>query len=294
MDTRFLESFVVVAECGSFAQAARRLNLTSAALSQRMQALEAALGHPLVARVGRTVRPTAAGLAILPQVRTLLEDARALRLAVTGGAPAGPLRIGATASAMTGMIPDILARMRTEFAQVEFYIRPGSSSELYQALLARDLDVALLVHPQFDLPKTLGWQTLREERLLLIAPEGTDLSDPHRAITGHPFIRYDRNQWGGQIVDKYLADNGLRVAEWLELDALDAIVTLVDRGMGVAIIPDWAPPWPAGLKLARHLLSPSYGRRTGAMWSLSSAAIANVRAFVDCAALVQQAPSSRR
>lgn len=293
MDTRFLESFVVVAECGSFAQAARRLNLTPAALSQRMQALEAVLGHPLVARVGRTVRPTAAGLAILPQVRALLEDARALRLTANSGEPAGPIRIGATASAMTGMIPDILARMRAAFPKVEFYIRPGSSLELHQALLARDLDVALLVHPQFDLPKTLGWQTLREERLLLIAPEGTDLRDPHRAITGHPFIRYDRNQWGGQIVETYLADNGLRVSEWLELDALDAITTLVDRGMGVAIIPDWAPPWPGGLKLERHVLPPSYSRRTGAMWNLSSSAIANVRALVDCAATVRQAAASQ-
>lgn len=289
MDTRFLESFVVVAECGSFAQAARRLNLTPAALSQRMQALESALGHPLVARVGRTVRPTAAGLAILPRVRALLEDARALRVAVATDEPTGPIRIGAAASAMTGMVPDILARMRAQFPDVEFYIRPGSSSELYQALLARDLDVALLVHPQFDLPKTLGWQTLREERLLLIAPEGTDLGDVHQVIVSHPFIRYDRGQWGGQIVEKYLSDNGLRVAEWLELDALDAIVTLVDRGMGVAIVPDWAPPWPAGLKLSRQALSPNYVRRMGAMWSLSSAAIVNVRAFVDCAGSMQHA-----
>lgn len=283
MDIRFLESFVAVAECGSVAEAARRLNLTPAALSQRMQALEATLGHPLVARVGRTVRPTAAGMAILPQARALIEGARHLRLAATDGEPSGQIRIGATASAMTGMIPDILMRMREEFPKVEFYVRPGSSSNLYQALLARDLDAALLVRPQFEPSKSLGWRTLREERLLLIAPRGTCLGDTREAITGHPFIRYDRDQWGGQIVDRYLVENDLRVVEWLELDALDAIVTLVDRGMGVAIIPDWAPPWPAGVDIERVVLASGGSRLTGVMWNLSSAALAAVGAFVDCA-----------
>ena len=283
MDIRFLESFVAVAECGSVAEAARRLNLTPAALSQRMQALEATLGHPLVARVGRTVRPTAAGLAILPQARSLIEGARHLRLAATAGEPSGQIRIGATASAMTGMIPDIRMRMRAAFPKVEFYIRPGSSADLYQALLARDLDAALLVHPQFEPAKSLGWRMLREERLLLVAPKGTPVADPRRVITGYPFIRYDRDQWGGQIVDRYLVENDLRVVEWLELDALDAIVTLVDRGMGVAIIPDWAPPWPAGIEIERLALASGDSRLTGVMWSRSSAALAAVSAFVDCA-----------
>lgn len=283
MDIRFLESFVTVVESGSVAQAARRLNLTPAALAQRMQALSSELGHPLVSRVGRTVRPTAAGIAILPQVKALIEQARDLRLAVNADEPSGQIRVGATASAMTGLIPDILARMRSAFPNVDFYMRPGSSADLYQALLVRDLDAALLIHPHFDLSKSLGWQTLREEKLLLVAPQGTDLSDPHAAIMRYPFIRYDRDQWGGQIVDKYLVEHDLRVQEWLELDALDAIVTLVARGMGVAVIPDWAPPWPAGLQLERIILDAGAIRRTGVMWNLSSASIAGVKAFVETA-----------
>lgn len=283
MDTRFLESFVMVAECGSIAEAARRLHLTPAALAQRVQALERDLGHDLLARVGRVVRPTAEGLAILPQARALIAATRSLRQAARAGEPAGQIRIGATASAMTGLIPDILARMRRDFPKVEFYIRPGASADLYQALLAHDLDAAVLVHPQFALPKGLGWQTLRAEDLLLIAPAGTDLSAPDQVIQNHPFIRYDRNQWGGQIVAKYLAERGLRVAEWLELDALDAIVSLVDRGMGVAILPDWAPPWPAGLALERAVLAGGEVRRTGVMWSRFSAAPAAVDAFVTAA-----------
>lgn len=284
MDIRFLESFVMVAEGGSIAGAARRLHLTPAAVAQRLQALERELGHALVMRVGRVVRPTPEGLAILPQARALIEGSRNLRLAAERGEPAGQIRIGATASAMTGLIPDILARMRKAYPKVEFYMRPGASAELYQGLLTRDLDAALLVYPQFQPPKTLGWQELREEKLLLIAPQGTDLSQPNRVIETHPFIRYDRNQWGGQIVEAYLAQHQLKVREWLELDALDAIATLVDRNMGVAIVPDWAPPWPAGLSIERCTLPGGSARRTGVMWNLSGAALSAAEAFVRCCA----------
>lgn len=282
MDIRFLESFVIVAEGGSIAGAARRLHLTPAAVAQRLQALERELGHALVMRVGRVVRPTPEGLAILPQARALIEGARDLRLAAERGEPAGQIRIGATASAMTGLIPDILARMRREFPKVEFYMRPGASVELYQGLLSRDLDAALLVYPQFSPPKTLSWRPLREEKLLLIAPKDTDLSQPDQVIQTAPFIRYDRNQWGGQIVETYLAQRHLKVREWLELDALDAIATLVDRNMGVAIVPDWAPPWPAGLSIERCTLPGNFARSTGVMWNLSGAALTAVEAFVRC------------
>ena len=62
METRFLESYLVVVECGSLAEAARRLTITPAALSLRLKALEAELGFLLVTRAGRTVQATEEGI----------------------------------------------------------------------------------------------------------------------------------------------------------------------------------------------------------------------------------------
>ena len=70
MDTRFLETFVAVAEKGSFAEAARRLDLTPAAIAQRIRALESEIGVVLLSRSGRTVSPTEAGVAILGQTKS--------------------------------------------------------------------------------------------------------------------------------------------------------------------------------------------------------------------------------
>lgn len=281
MDTRFLESFVAVADCGSMAEAARRTGLTPAALAQRLHKLEQTLGHPLVERAGRTVRLTGPGLAILDQARSLIGQIQDLRAVACADAPAGQLRLGATATALTGLLPGIIARLGLSYPLIEYFVRPGSSAELYHAVANGDLDAAVVVQPHFQIPKSIGWLRLREEPFVLITPAGMAADEPRRLAISHPFIRYDRNQWGGQIVDRYLRRHNLRVRERLELDALDAIAALVDRGLGVAIVPDWAPPWPAGLALDKHPLPDCEPRTVGVIWGQSGARIAATRAFTE-------------
>lgn len=284
MDIRFLESFVAVAECGSIAEAARRLNLTPAALAQRLRALEQDLGHSLVSRVGRTVRPTASGLAVLRHAGALIDGARDLRAIAANDQPEGQLRLGATATALTGLLPGIVERLGARYPRIDLFIRPGASVDLYHGVISGELDAAVIVRPQFPVPKATGWLTLREEPLILIARQGMVMDDPLTLLRRERFIRYDRNQWGGQIVDRYLRQNGVRLREWLELDALDAIAALVSRGLGIAIVPDWAPPWPEGLRLERMALDGAGSRQTGVLWNRSGARIAAVRAFVDICA----------
>ena len=281
MDTRFLETFVTIADCGSIAEAARRLNLTPAALAQRLRALEADLGHSLVQRVGRTVQPTQSGLAVLRHAQAVIDGARDLRAIAADDQPAGQLRLGATASALTGLLPEVIEHLAARYPRLDYFIQPGASVDLYHGVLAGDLDAAVIVQPQFAMPKSTGWLTMRREPLVLIARQGMALDDPKQTLQTQPFIRYDRNQWGGQIVDRWLRQNGIKVREWLELDALDAIAALVSRGLGVAIVPDWAPPWPAGLALEKRILPGGAMRQTGVVWNLSGARIAAVRAFVE-------------
>ncbi|MFC3124591.1 LysR family transcriptional regulator [Pseudoroseomonas globiformis] len=282
MDTRFLESFVAVVEEGSIAAAARRLNLTPAALAQRIQTLEADLGSPLLQRAGRAVVPAEAGLAILPRARALLRDLRDLRDSAQEGVVAGELRLGAIATGLTGLLPGMLAGLAARFPAVEVHVSPGISSDLYQRVVAGGLDVALIVQPEFALPKSCDWRVLREEKLIALAPARLGTADPHALLGAEPFIRYDRHQWGGRIADRYLREARIRPRERFELDALDAIAVMVDRGLGVSLVPDWAPPWPAGLSLSRLPLPlPVPPRRIGLLWSRNPARLRLVRALLD-------------
>src|SRR5271168_174807 len=119
MDSRFLESFVMVAETGSFAETARRLHLTPAAVAQRIHALESEIGARLVSRSGRSVRPTPAGTAILDRARNFLGDVRDLKSIAVNDRPSGELRMGATPTSTSGLLPGILTVFTKEYPEVD-------------------------------------------------------------------------------------------------------------------------------------------------------------------------------
>jgi DNA-binding transcriptional LysR family regulator len=250
------------------AAAARVLNITSAAVAQQIHTLERELGVPLIVRVGRTVRITEEGSRILLRARDLVRDFADLRSIANDSTVAGELRLGACTTALTGMLPGILARMVGKFPQLNVYIRPGYSAQLYAAVESGDLDAAFVLQAPYVLPKTCDWQLLREEPLVVLAPAHMADRDPHDLLANEPFIRYDRNQWGGRQADEYLHKVGIAPRERFELNALNAIAVMVDRGLGVSLVPDWARPWPEGLKLTRlSLPQESVPRRIGVIWS---------------------------
>ena len=271
MDTRFIESFITVIESGSMAEAARRLNLTPAAVAQRIHALEAEIGAKLVARSGRTVRSTEAGAKILARAREFLNGVRELKAAAIDDVLVGELRLGAVSTALTGLLPPLLAGLADRYPRIGVYIEPGVSRLLFHKVLEGELDAAMIVEPQFALPKTVDWTVLREEPLILLAPASMAAMPMHELLRNQPFIRYDRNNWGGRLADRYLRAHDIEPRERFELDALDAIAVLVDRRLGVSLVPDWAAPWPEGLSIAKIALpGDAPARRLGLLWAKMS------------------------
>jgi DNA-binding transcriptional LysR family regulator len=281
MDTRFLESFVMVVEHGSVAAAARRLHLTDAAVKQRVHALEREIGTKLVGRSGRTVRATEAGAAILPHAKILLRGVKDLRSVANEEQFSGELSLGAISSALTGILPALLARVTEKYPLMKLFITPGSSEDLYQKVTTGELDAAVIVEPQVELPKTCDWALWREEPFVVLAPRATKEIGAHRLMETQPFIRYDRNQLGGRLAEKYLQQVRIRPHDRYELDSLEAIAVLVDRGLGVSLVPDWAPPWPAGVNLRKIPLPQPFERRAiGLLWRRSTPRIRLVHALI--------------
>ncbi|WP_077036489.1 LysR family transcriptional regulator [Pelomonas sp. KK5] len=282
MDTQFLNTFVAVVDQGSMAAAARLLNITPAAVAQQIRTLEREIGAPLIARVGRTVNVTEAGARILPRARELLRNVADLRTVANDDPSAGELRLGAGTNALTGMLPDILARMVGRFPGIQVFIKPGFSPELHRAVDSGELDAAIVLQAPFALPKTCDFELLREEPLVVLAPARMAHRDPHELLASEPLIRYDRSQWGGRQADQYLRSAGIVPRERFELNALNAIAVMVDRGLGVSLVPDWARPWPEGLQLVRlPLPKPFEPRRIGIVWSRSTIRIRLVQAFLQ-------------
>ncbi|HMG77625.1 MAG TPA: LysR family transcriptional regulator [Xanthobacteraceae bacterium] len=284
MDSRFLESFVMVVENGSFAETARRLHLTPAAVAQRIRALETEIGARLVSRSGRSVRPTPAGTAILDRAKNFLGGVRDLKSIATSDRPSGELRLGATPTSTSGLLPDILVLLAKRYPQIDVYMQHSVSVELYHQVLDGHLDAAIIAQPPFAIPKGYDWRLLRVEPLIVLAPASARARDPNAVLMSHPLIRQRRNTWLGRLVDGYLRHAGIRPRERFELDALEAIAVMVDRGLGVALVHDWAPPWPEGLALAKiSLATKQFDRRMGLIWNRASVRVRLVHAFLDVA-----------
>jgi DNA-binding transcriptional LysR family regulator len=282
LDTQFLSTFVTVVDQGSMAAAARSLNITPAAVAQQIRTIERELGATLIRRVGRTVTVTEEGARILQRARELLRSVAELRSIANDSSVSGELRLGACPTALAGMLPDILARMVETFPLINVFIKPGYSADLYRAVENNDLDAAFVLEAPFALPKTCAWQLLREEPLVMLAPANMAGRDPHELLASEPLIRYDRHQWGGRQADEYLRNAGIVPRERFELNALNAIAVMVDRGLGVSLVPDWAQPWPEGLNVVRIPLPlPAEPRRIGVVWSRSSVRVRLVNVLLQ-------------
>jgi DNA-binding transcriptional LysR family regulator len=282
MDMRFLQSFVTVVELGSIAEGARQLNLTAPAVAQRIRALESEIGVHLLSRSGQTVRPTEAGASILVRARELLEQVRDLRSIAVNDIPSGELRLGAVQSAKSGLLPQILSVMTKRFPQIEIRIVGNTAAPLYAQVLNGELDAAIMIKPPFQIPKACDWRLLREEPLVVLTPASASVRDPHAALASEPFIRLIRGGWAGRLIDGYLRQERIRPKELFELDTLEAIAVMVDRGLGVSLVPDWAPPWPEGLSLRKlPVPNPAFTRYIGLLWIRASLRARLVYAFLE-------------
>jgi DNA-binding transcriptional LysR family regulator len=268
VDLRYLQSFVTVVEFGSFAEAARRLDLTPAAIAARIHALEDDLGQALVKRAGRSVKATEAGEKILERARAVLRDVRDLRAVAGDGTSLGELRLGVFFSAMTNVLPPVLKGLYARHPALKIFVAPGNSVALCRQVSSGELDAAFVVEPQFTIGKNCEWRSLVEEPLVVVAPAALAGGDAHALLASQPFIRYDRAVLGGQLADRYLRDHGIRPQQRLEIDGLMAVAALVEQGLGVALVPDWAPLWTSGLAIVRIALPERAPvRRVGLVWA---------------------------
>lgn len=253
------------------AEAARRLNITPTALAQRIRALEDEFHVRLIERSGRTVGLTEGGVRLLARARRFQKDVRELKAAASEKLFAGDMRLGTIATALTGLLPAMLAEVARNYPDLEMYIAADVSRALYHRVVSGELDAALIIEPQFSIPKSLVWRVLRSEPLVVLAPKRLAHLSPLSLLATQPLIRYDRNNWGGWLADRYLQQHGINPDDRIELDTLDAIALLVERGLGVSLVPDWPRAWPLPANVAMLSLPGEVPhRRLGLLWPSNS------------------------
>ena len=240
VEFKSLETFLAVAQLRSFARAAARLNTTQPAISQRIAALEAALGQRLLDRSARQVTPTEAGRLLLDHAERVLAARTALLQAV--GQPAalsGTIRLGVSETVVHTFLPDFLARLAAAHPLLELEIEVDISPRLRARLMERELDLAFLVAPVGE--ATLVEVPIRREPLRFLAAPSLGLHGrPFQGaeIARHPVLTFARNTAPHAAVVALMEGiAGGRRARIHSSSSLATLLRMAVSGIGVALIP---------------------------------------------------------
>ena len=277
-----LRTLIAVARYGTFSAAGDRVGLTQAAVSGHMRRLEDTLGFALFDRTGRSATLNAAGLRTLARAEALVAAFDALGEPTQDEEWAQPLEIGAIASVQATLLTRALVPFRQRFANARVNLLPGVSLHLMDRVEAGELDLAILIRPAFEPPRELEWTPLVRERYALLAPASVAGEDWRALICEQPFIRYDRSSFGGRQVERYLRDNSLAPQEWIEVDDIPAMRSMVESGLGVAVVPltESILPLPASVRVIELGPLPIH-REIGALYPRVSRSAA-VAGFIEC------------
>jgi len=246
MELKQIESFVRVAELGSFTKAALALNIPQPLLSRHVRQLEVELHQNLLMRNGRGVTVTEAGLVMLEHGRGILHQVAVAQeeLGSVRGALSGRVSIGLPPSLSKLVTVPLTKSFRKVLPHGQLSLTEGFSVLMVESLRAGRLDMAVLYNPPPS--PDLDMTVLHEDALVLIAGKKSQPltgDRPLKAVVSLtdlaqlPLIVPSRPNAFRLLIDTEMQRVSCKPDIVLEIDGLNAILELVKEGMGYAVLP---------------------------------------------------------
>jgi DNA-binding transcriptional LysR family regulator len=235
-----IEGFLEVARLNSVSRAAESLYVTQPTLTARLHALERELGERLFIRARNGMRLTEAGRAFMPYaeraVRALREGRRAIDELESGSA--GQLLVAAAPAVSTYILPAVLESFVTAHPRVEVAVRTGHSEDVLRMVLSDQAQIGLgraLRHPDIQL------NPFYEEELVLVVAPDHPFAHQHLVtmaeVGSEQLIMFDRTSSYYEITHAAFLSAGVTLRGLMELDNIEAAKKMVERGLGVALLP---------------------------------------------------------
>src|SRR6185369_6928929 len=163
-----LRNFKAVVEAGAVRQAAKILNLPQSSITKSIQQLEDELGVVLLERGAKGVAATEAGKAVIARIKSIESELRHARNDVEAiqGAGVGEIRVSASPSVATGLLPSAVIAFQRKHPRVSLRILEGVYPDMLPAIRIGDLDLAVCLVPEKPRDDTLRFVTLVRDRLV--------------------------------------------------------------------------------------------------------------------------------
>ena len=234
MDLEDLRIFRAVVEEGGITRASKKLHRVQSNVTTRIKQLEENLGTKLFIRDGKKLHLSASGRTLLGYAERLLLLAKEARNAVQDPRPQGVFRLGAMESTAAVRLPTPLTEFYRRYPDVDLQLRTGNPTQLATAILAGDIDAALVAEPiaeeQFESVVAF------DEDLVMVARDG---HPPIGEGTEAPstMIAFEQGCPHRQRLETWYQRCGQMPSQTIELSSYHAMLGCVVVGMGVALLP---------------------------------------------------------
>jgi DNA-binding transcriptional LysR family regulator len=241
MDLRQLEIIRAIAESGSFTAAGEKLHVSQSAISRQILLLEEELGEPVFHRIGRRIRITPAGEALLQLSNRVFQDLEETVSAIGDKQESlrGTLRLVGGMTVCLYVFPSLLAEVRRVHPNLDLKITVGSAERSIAMLRAGVGDLGLITLP-IEASDLVSVPVLHEELLLITYP--THPFAQQRQITPadldrQPFILFETGSITRRIVEQFFMRERIAPEIVMETENVEIIKAMVRTGLGISIIP---------------------------------------------------------
>jgi len=242
MELRQLEYLVGVADDRNFTKAAARMHVAQPGVSAQIRRLERELGHELLDRSGREIRPTAVGEAVIEHARAALASIANARAVADefSGLLRGRVAVGMLSGCNSADVPRLLAEYHRRHPAVDISLSEAASHDLLAAVTARTIDLAIVsIGP--DDPEGIATQTIVDEAVVAVVrhddPSATRSSITLSRLCERGLICLPRGTGIRTLLDNACTRQGLAPRIVFEATDLQIQAELAARGLGTAIVP---------------------------------------------------------
>ena len=232
-------ALVRTVEEGSFTAAARSMGYAQSSVSKMIADLEKEWGMTLLERSKSGVCLTSAGEQMMPYIRKLLNEYAGLEGQVDrlNGLETGVVRIGTFASVAINILPDIFARLKADYPGIAYELLLGDYDEIEDWISEGRVDCGFL-----RLPTLTEFETIEliKDEYKVVLPPGHPLAKNKSVkieeLDGEPFLLLEH---GGRtevsdLLESYHVKPDIAFTTWEDY----AIMAMVEKGLGVSILPD--------------------------------------------------------
>lgn len=243
MNLHLLRIFLAVAERRSFSRAAEQLFISQPAVSKGVRALETELDLALIERgAGSTkgVRLTESGVSLAEHARGIfaLERVATEEIRARVGLKRGRLLIGASTTVVGYWLAPHLKALMNVLPDIDVRVRMGNTDVITQALIACDIDVAIVEGAVTD-PR-IESEHWRNDPLQIVAhPQAAFLRSKPRLRDLDEQVWLVREPGSGthQVAERIMLENNIRPTRTIEIGSNEGIARAVAEGLGIAILP---------------------------------------------------------